>query len=103
MERLFDGELAVERQLLRHVANVGTRDQGLSEQICMSYKGQFEHILFSKQIIGETVFQDIKFWVIGITVRNQTNGIGKMIIDYVTYSSYEPSSSFNKLPYLMFS
>jgi hypothetical protein len=32
LERLFDGELAIERQLLRHVANVGTGDQGLSKQ-----------------------------------------------------------------------
>jgi hypothetical protein len=27
LERLLDGELAIERQLLRHVAHIGTRHQ----------------------------------------------------------------------------
>ncbi len=32
LERLLDGELAVESQLLRHVAHIGTRHQRLPKQ-----------------------------------------------------------------------
>jgi hypothetical protein len=32
LERLLDGELAVESQLLRHVAHIGTRHQRLPRQ-----------------------------------------------------------------------
>jgi hypothetical protein len=63
LERLFDGELAVERQLLRHVAHVGAGDQGLSEQ------GTVRTYLVQQANHKATIFPDYNFWAICIKVR----------------------------------